>query len=56
MNTKALIWIGMAVGSTLGGFIPNLWGTSVLSLAGFVCSGIGALFGIWIAYKVANSY
>ena len=55
MNAKRLIWIGMAVGSTAGGFLPNLWGASVLSIAGFVCSGLGGLFGIWIAYKAANS-
>ena len=46
----------MAVGSVLGGFVPNLWGTSALSLAGFLWSGIGSLAGIWIGYKLANSY
>jgi predicted MFS family arabinose efflux permease len=56
MNTRALIWIGMTIGSTLGGFIPNLWGTSFFSLAGLVWSGIGGLFGIWIARRAANSF
>jgi hypothetical protein len=56
MNTKPLIWIGMGIGSTLGGFVPRLWGASFLSLAGLVCSGIGGLFGIWVAYKAAHSF
>jgi hypothetical protein len=56
MNTKSLIWIGMGIGSTLGGFVPRLWGASFFSFAGFVCSGIGGLFGIWVAYKAVNSF
>lgn len=55
MNTKVMIWIGMFVGSTVAGFIPELWGSSFLSMAGFFCSVAGALIGIWAGYKLANS-
>jgi predicted MFS family arabinose efflux permease len=46
-----LIWIGMAVGSTVGGFVPALWGAGFLSMSGFLFSGLGALFGIWLGVK-----
>jgi hypothetical protein len=55
MNTKKLIWLGMFVGSTVAGFVPNLWGSGFLSLSGLVCSGAGGLLGIWLGYKVGNS-
>ena len=55
MNSKKLIWLGMFVGSTIAGFIPRLWGAGMLSVSGFLCSGAGALLGIWVGYRVANS-
>jgi hypothetical protein len=56
MNAKKLIWIGMFVGSTVAGFIPSLWGAGVLSMSGFVCSGVGGLVGIWWGYRAGNSF
>jgi hypothetical protein len=55
VNNKALIWIGVVVGSTLGGFLPNLWGGSLFSFSGLFCSTAGGLLGIWIGYKIGNS-
>lgn len=54
MESKSLIWIGMAVGSTLGGFIPSLWGASFLSIWGVLLSAIGAFAGIWLGYKISR--
>jgi hypothetical protein len=47
-----LIWIGMLAGSVLGGFVPGLWGSGVLSLGSIACSGIGGAAGIWIGYRL----
>ncbi len=55
MNSRAMIWIGLFVCSTIGGFIPWLWGGSVFSLAGLVCSTMGAFIGIWLGFKVSTS-
>ena len=41
------------VGSTLGGFVPNLWGGSALSVSGVVCSMLGGFAGIWAGVKVS---
>jgi len=55
MNTKSLIWIGLFVGSTIGGFIPKLWGASFFSLSSLILSVIGGFIGIWIGFKIAKS-
>jgi hypothetical protein len=54
MNSKALIWIGMTVGSIAGSFLPALWGGDLLSFAGLVCSGVGGIAGIWAGYRIGN--
>ena len=54
MNTRLPIWIGMTLGSTVGGFIPSLWGSGYLSMSGLACSGLGALFGVWLGAKTRN--
>jgi predicted MFS family arabinose efflux permease len=56
MNSKAMVWIGMTVGSTLGGLIPNLWGASFLSFSSILFSGLGAIVGIWISFKISRGY
>ena len=54
MKAKTLIMIGLVVGSTLGGYIPALWGDGGLSMASVLCGGIGGLLGIWAGYKVSR--
>lgn len=53
MDTK-LVWLGMFVGSLLGGYIPLLWGGSSFSLAGVIWSGVGAFIGVWLGWKVSR--
>lgn len=52
MNQTALIWLCMAIGSTLGSFIPTLWGAGFLSLASVIFSTMGGLLGIYIGYRL----
>ena len=42
------IWLGILIGSTIGGFIPELWGAGLLSYSSVLLSTAGALAGIWI--------
>jgi hypothetical protein len=51
VSKKTLVWIGMIVGSTTGGFIPILWGGDVISFAAVILSTIGGLVGIWFGYR-----
>lgn len=52
--SKTLVWIGLIVGSTIGGFIPELWGAGMFSLAGVIGSTIGGIAGIWFGVKASN--
>jgi hypothetical protein len=47
-------WIGVLVGSTIGGMIPELWGDGMLSYSSILLSGAGAFVGMWIGFKMAH--
>lgn len=55
MNPKPLIWIGMFVGSTVGSFIPLLWGDSAFSMSSIFLSTIGGVIGVIGGFKLAKS-
>lgn len=52
MERKTAVWFGLFIGSTLGGFVPSLWGAGMLSYSGLIASSVGSLVGIWIAWRV----
>ena len=54
MDNKKMIWLGVFIGSTVGGFVPALWGESAISMTGIVTSAIGAFVGIWLAWKMSQ--
>jgi predicted MFS family arabinose efflux permease len=54
MDTKKMIWIGVFVGSTIGGLVPSLWHASMFSMWGLVFSTIGGLAGIWAGWKMGQ--
>jgi len=41
------------MGSTIGGLIPGLWGGGVFSYSSVLLSGVGALVGLWIGFKLS---
>lgn len=51
---KQMIWLGMIVGSTIGGFIPVLWGAGMLSFSSIIFSALGAMAGIYVAFKMTH--
>jgi predicted MFS family arabinose efflux permease len=48
------IWIGVFVGSTIGGMIPELWGGDMISYSGVLLSGVGAFVGLWLGSRVSR--
>ena len=54
MDSKKLVWVFMVVGSTIGGYIPTLWGDGFLSMSSVLLSAVGGILGIWIAFKLNN--
>ncbi len=55
MQSKQLIWIGMAVGSTIGGLIPDIWGADIFSISSIIFSGAGAIAGIYVGFKISQN-
>ncbi len=51
---KTFIWGGMAIGSTLGGFIPLLWNSSVFSFSSIILTAVGGVAGIWGGMQLAR--
>ena len=54
MSAKTIVMIGMTVGSFIGGYIPVLFGASLLSGWSLVGNAIGGIIGIYIAYKLTT--
>ena len=54
MDSKHLVWIGMAIGSAVGGYIPALWDSSLFSISGIIGSMVGGIAGIWAGYKISR--
>ncbi|MDD2822857.1 MAG: hypothetical protein PHQ59_02125 [Candidatus Daviesbacteria bacterium] len=54
MNSKFLIFLGMFIGSSLGGYLPVLFGGDMISYISVLTSGIGAIIGIFIGYKLSS--
>lgn len=44
----------MLVGSVVGGFIPALWGAGMLSFSSIIFSSLGAMVGIYVAFKLTH--
>jgi hypothetical protein len=53
--TKKFVWLGLFVGSSIGGLIPGLWGAGIFSWASFLFSFLGGIAGIWLGYKLGQS-
>ena len=51
---KKAIWLGVLVGSTIGGCVPSLWHAGPFSMWSMVLSTIGGLAGIGIAYRLTR--
>jgi predicted MFS family arabinose efflux permease len=53
-HMRSAIWIGIFIGSTIGGFIPELWGADMLSYSGVLFSGVGAVVGLWLGSRASG--
>jgi hypothetical protein len=57
MNTKALIWIGITVGSIVGGYLGGLLDHgNILGGWSIIGGTIGSILGIWAGYKLSRMY
>ncbi|HEV2105317.1 MAG TPA: hypothetical protein VGU27_06255 [Candidatus Eisenbacteria bacterium] len=54
LTPKRLVMAGMVVGSTIGSWLPTLWGAGWLSMASVLIGAAGGLAGIWVGWKLAQ--
>ncbi|MEI8175013.1 MAG: hypothetical protein WCG28_03625 [bacterium] len=54
MNSKSLIWIFMAIGSVIGGYIPTFWGAGFFSFSSVILTAVGGILGIYLGFKMSN--
>ena len=52
MGTKGVVMTTTIIGSTIGSFVPLLWGSSLLSMSSIIFTAIGGFAGIYIGYKL----
>jgi hypothetical protein len=50
-HMRSSIWIGIFIGSTIGGLIPELWGGDIFSYSGVLLSGAGSFVGLWLGSR-----
>lgn len=53
---KLYIILGATVGSTIGSYLPVLFGVSVFSATSILAGGAGGLVGIYFGYKLGEYY
>lgn len=46
--------IAITVGSTLGSYVPTLWGGDLFSITSVLCGGAGGLLALWMANRIAH--
>ncbi|MDP3988140.1 MAG: hypothetical protein Q8P80_03270 [Candidatus Levybacteria bacterium] len=52
MSLKTAVWLGMFIGSIIGGYVPMLFGVGLLSFTAIITSTIGGIIGVLVAYKL----
>ncbi len=53
---KKLVFIGMIIGSWIGGYVPTFWGAGLFSFSSVLWSGIGGLAGIYVGFKLGQRF
>ncbi len=55
MGSKTVIYLFLAIGSFIGGWVPTLFGASALGGVSMLGSLIGGGLGIWGGFKLSQS-
>jgi hypothetical protein len=51
---RCVVWLFVAVGSTVGGLVPVAWGGSALGVASLAFGCLGGLAGLWFAARLTG--
>lgn len=53
MQSRSLIYLGLFIGSAIGGYVPALWDAELFSFSGIISSAIGGVAGIYLGFKIS---
>lgn len=53
---KRVVFLCLAIGMTVGGFVPEAWGASAFGVSSLLFSGLGGAAGVWVAARISDSY
>lgn len=53
MSAKIIISLSVLICSTIGGYVPVLFGSQMLSMSSLIGNGIGGIIGLIIGYKLS---
>lgn len=51
---RSVIGLSVLVGSTVGGYLPVLWGSSSFSITSLLFGAIGGVAGIWVGIRLST--
>jgi len=51
---KKIVMIGAILGTTIGSYVPVIFGASIFSMTSILGSGVGGVLGLWISFKFFN--
>jgi len=49
-----MVWVGMTIGSAIGGYLPMLWGGSLFSFTSIILTAVGGIVGIYLGFKISE--
>jgi hypothetical protein len=56
MSTKTLVWVGLAIGSTVGSCLPMLWGGSLAGMSSVLWGAVGGIAGLYGGFKMGQYF
>jgi len=54
MSPKILVMLGMTLGSSIGGYIPAMWGGDIFSFSSLFGSLVGGIIGALLGFKISS--
>ena len=54
--TKSKYWVFIIIGSTIGSYLPVLWGGSMFSFSSIILTAVGGISGLYLGYKLDQMF
>ena len=51
---RSVIGLCILVGSTVGGYVPVLWGSSSFSVTSLLFGAVGGVVGVWVGIRLST--